>query len=231
MSLADEDRAVAALGRRTTLLLRRIGVLLLAAAVGLFVRGVRHPTARRDRRGPPNGSPAAISISPIPVPRSDEIGRLAASFNDMTASLRAGARRPPAPEREPRAPGRGADGGAEGRPGAADPVREDVVARQARGLGRARDQQPAGRHPDLRQAADPDARGRRTVGAGRGTRRSGISGSSQRETERCTAIVRNLLDFARQRPPSLKEIDVSAVVDEALSLLAAPPADAERRRS
>ena len=41
----------------------------------------------------------------------------------------------------------------------------------------------------------------------------------QRETERCSAIVRNLLDFARQRPPSLKELDVSAVVDEALSLL------------
>ena len=42
----------------------------------------------------------------------------------------------------------------------------------------------------------------------------------QRETERCSAIVRNLLDFARQRPPSLKEVDVSAVVEEALSLLA-----------
>jgi two-component system, NtrC family, sensor kinase len=41
----------------------------------------------------------------------------------------------------------------------------------------------------------------------------------QRETERCSAIVRNLLDFARQRPPSLKDVDVSAVVEEALSLL------------
>ena len=29
----------------------------------------------------------------------------------------------------------------------------------------------------------------------------------QRETERCTAIVRNLLDFARQRPLSLKDVD------------------------
>ncbi len=41
----------------------------------------------------------------------------------------------------------------------------------------------------------------------------------QRETERCSAIVRNLLDFARQRAPSLKETDVTAVVEEALSLL------------
>jgi two-component system NtrC family sensor kinase len=42
----------------------------------------------------------------------------------------------------------------------------------------------------------------------------------QRETERCSAIVRNLLDFARQRPPTLKEIDLSSVAEEALSLLA-----------
>jgi two-component system NtrC family sensor kinase len=42
----------------------------------------------------------------------------------------------------------------------------------------------------------------------------------QRETERCSAIVRNLLDFARQRTPTLKEVDVSAVVEESLTLLA-----------
>ncbi len=41
----------------------------------------------------------------------------------------------------------------------------------------------------------------------------------QRETERCTAIVRNLLDFARQRPLSLKDTDVSAILDEAVSLV------------
>ena len=42
----------------------------------------------------------------------------------------------------------------------------------------------------------------------------------QRETERCTAIVRNLLDFARQRPLSLKDTDVVAVLEEAVSLVA-----------
>jgi two-component system NtrC family sensor kinase len=41
----------------------------------------------------------------------------------------------------------------------------------------------------------------------------------QRETERCTAIVRNLLDFARQRPLSLKDTDVAAVLEEAVSLV------------
>ncbi len=41
----------------------------------------------------------------------------------------------------------------------------------------------------------------------------------QRETERCSAIVRNLLDFARQRPVSLKQVDVVAAVGEALTLV------------
>jgi len=42
----------------------------------------------------------------------------------------------------------------------------------------------------------------------------------ERETERCSTIVRNLLDFARQREPSLKpDVDINAVVEEALSLL------------
>ena len=42
----------------------------------------------------------------------------------------------------------------------------------------------------------------------------------ERETERCSAIVRNLLDFARERPLALKDLNVHAVVDEALQLLA-----------
>ncbi len=41
----------------------------------------------------------------------------------------------------------------------------------------------------------------------------------ERETQRCCSIVRNLLDFARQREPSLRAVDVGAVVAEALSLL------------
>jgi two-component system NtrC family sensor kinase len=41
----------------------------------------------------------------------------------------------------------------------------------------------------------------------------------ERETERCSAIVRNLLDFARERPLALKDTNVVAVVDEAIQLL------------
>jgi two-component system NtrC family sensor kinase len=41
----------------------------------------------------------------------------------------------------------------------------------------------------------------------------------ERETERCSAIVRNLLDFARERPLALKDVNPNAVVDEVLQLL------------
>jgi two-component system NtrC family sensor kinase len=41
----------------------------------------------------------------------------------------------------------------------------------------------------------------------------------ERETERCSAIVRNLLDFARERPLALKDTNVHAVVEEAVQLL------------
>ena len=42
----------------------------------------------------------------------------------------------------------------------------------------------------------------------------------QRETERCSAIVRNLLDFARERPLALKEVLLAVVIEEGLSLIA-----------
>ena len=42
----------------------------------------------------------------------------------------------------------------------------------------------------------------------------------ERETQRCSSIVRNLLDFARQREPNFQKVAVPAVLEEALSLLA-----------
>ena len=41
----------------------------------------------------------------------------------------------------------------------------------------------------------------------------------ERETQRCTAIVRNLLDFARERPLKLTQVEVNAVIGEALFLI------------
>ena len=42
----------------------------------------------------------------------------------------------------------------------------------------------------------------------------------ERETDRCRNIVRNLLDFARQRPLVLGPVDLCAALDESLTLLA-----------
>jgi two-component system NtrC family sensor kinase len=42
----------------------------------------------------------------------------------------------------------------------------------------------------------------------------------QRETERCSTIVGNLLDFARERPMAVKAVDVNVVLEEVVSLLA-----------
>ena len=44
-------------------------------------------------------------------------------------------------------------------------------------------------------------------------------GLVERETQRCSAIVRNLLDFARERPMKLVDVDLNAVIDEALFLI------------
>jgi two-component system NtrC family sensor kinase len=41
----------------------------------------------------------------------------------------------------------------------------------------------------------------------------------ERETGRCSAIVRNLLDFARQRPMDLRDVDVHAALEESLHLI------------
>jgi two-component system NtrC family sensor kinase len=45
-------------------------------------------------------------------------------------------------------------------------------------------------------------------------------GLVQRETERCSAIVHNLLDFARERPLELREVDLNVAVEESLQLVA-----------
>jgi two-component system NtrC family sensor kinase len=49
----------------------------------------------------------------------------------------------------------------------------------------------------------------------------GYLATMERETERCGTIVRNMLDFARQREPSYKpDIDVNTIINESLELMA-----------
>ena len=216
MSLDVEDRAVAALGQRTTLF-SGVGILLLAGAVGLFVRGMIIRPLGEIARATERVAHGDLD-QPIPVPRSDEIGRLASSFNAMTASLR-----------QARADlehlNANLERQVEERSAALKNAQAQLIQSEkmsslgklAASVAHEINNPLAGiltyakllirMHEEGElsdQARDRAVRNLRLV---------------ERETERCTAIVRNLLDFARQRPPSLKGIDVSAVVAEALSLL------------
>jgi len=217
MSLEDEDHAVAALGRSTTLF-SAIGILLLAATVGFFVRGyVIRPlgeivvATERVAQGDLE--------HPVRMRRTDEIGRLAASFNEMTTSLRQA-------RADLQQLNESLERQVEDRSAALKNAQAQLIqSEKMSSLGKLaasvaheinnplagiltyaklliRIHEEGELDEKMREIC---ARNLRLV---------------QRETERCSAIVRNLLDFARQRTPSLKEVDVSAAVEEALSLLA-----------
>jgi two-component system, NtrC family, sensor kinase len=217
MSLEDEDHAVAALGRSTTMF-SAVAILLLAATVGLFVRGyVIRPlgeivtATERVAQGDLD--------HPVRMRRTDEIGRLAASFNEMTTSLQQA-------RADLQQLNESLERQVEDRSRALKNAQAQLIQSEkmsslgklAASVAHEINNPLAGiltyskllirihEEGELSEKArESCARNLRLV---------------QRETERCSAIVRNLLDFARQRPPSLKDIDVSTVVEEALSLLA-----------
>ena len=216
MSLEDEDAAIASL-RRSTLFFAGLGVLALAATVGLFVRGyVIHPLGQvvrateRIARGD-------LDMR-VPVGRNDEIGVLATSFNAMTESLRQ----------------------ARGELRDLNDSLERQVNERTTALRNAQAQLiQSEKMSSLGKLAASVAHEINNPLAGiltyakllvrlheEGELTEKVRESCtrnlrlvQRETERCSAIVRNLLDFARQRTPTLKDLDLSAVVEEALSLL------------
>jgi two-component system, NtrC family, sensor kinase len=216
MSLEQEDRAVAALGRTTTLW-SALGIMVLAAAVGWFVRGYvirpvgeilaateRVAQGRLDR--------------PVRMRRTDEIGRLAASFNDMTDSLQQA-------RGELQQLNESLERQVEERTQALKSAQAQLIQSEkmsslgklAASVAHEINNPLAGILTYAKLLIRTHEEGELTEKAREGCVRN--LRLVQRETERCSAIVRNLLDFARQRPPSLKEVDASAVVEEALSLL------------
>jgi two-component system NtrC family sensor kinase len=216
MSLEDEDRAVQALGRKTTIF-SVIGILLLAAAVGVFARGqIIRPlgeivqATERVRHGDLD--------HPIPTRRTDEIGLLAASFNLMTTSLAQA-------QAELRQLNENLERQVEERTNALKSAQAQLVqSEKMSSLGKlAASVAHEINNPlaGILTYAKLLIRMHEEGEASEKMRESCVHHLRlvQRETERCSAIVRNLLDFARQRAPSLKEVDVSAVVEESLSLL------------
>jgi two-component system NtrC family sensor kinase len=217
LSLKQVDTQIATF-RRTSLVITAFGVFLLAGFFWFFARSqVVRPVAQLL-----HGTRAVAGERlefEIPVRTKGELGLLAASFNDMTRSLRR----------------------AEGELRALTHDLERQVDDRTADLRRAQAQ--------LVQSEKLSSLGRlsasiaheinnplagiltfaklivRTIEGGpldEPARRSLVKNLMlvQRETERCSAIVRNLLDFARERPLALKAVSVVAVVEEGLSLIA-----------
>lgn len=217
MSLAEVDRASAAL-RRTTIGLALVAMVVLAAIVSGFERRVvvqplvalMHAT-RRIADGELHQS--------VPVARDDEIGLLAASFNRMTASLAdAQARLRELMENLERQ--------VDERTAALKQAQAQLVqSEKLSSLGRLAASVAHEINNPLSGILTYAKLLIRQLESGRfdeASRRACLRQLAlvERETERCTAIVHNLLDFARQRPPAMKALSLAAVVDEALSLIA-----------
>ena len=157
----------------------------------------------------------------IPITWSGELGALASSFNDMTASLRQA-------RSEVDALMSGLEQQVQERTKALRAAQDQLVrSEKLSSLGRLSASIAHEINNPLAGILTFAKLMVRTLAQGEpdeATRRSLVKNLLlvQRETERCTAIVRNLLDFARERPLSVKDVDLNAVVEEALQLLANP---------
>jgi two-component system NtrC family sensor kinase len=154
----------------------------------------------------------------IPVRAADEIGTLAASFNQMTASLRRA-------QGEIRDLMEGLERQVEDRTAALRSAQSQLVqSEKMASLGTLAASIAHEINNPLSGILTSAKLMLRTLAEGPADERAQRSFARQltlveRETQRCTAIVRNLLDFARQREPTLKDVDINACLDEALSLL------------
>jgi two-component system NtrC family sensor kinase len=155
----------------------------------------------------------------VPVTWSGELGILATSFNDMTRSLRA-------TKRELDALMHGLEKQVEERTAALRMAQDQLVrTEKLTSLGKLSASIAHEINNPLAGILTFAKLIVRTLDQGPpddATRRNLVKHLHlvERETERCSAIVRNLLDFARERPLALKDLNVTAVVEEALQLLA-----------
>jgi two-component system NtrC family sensor kinase len=217
LSLTDVDREVADL-RRKTILFSLAGMAVLAAVVGLFARFfVVRPVAELVQG---TQKIARLELDQqIPVRRTDEIGLLTTSFNDMTASLKRA-------RQELNALNASLERQVEERTVALKEAQAQLVQSEkmsslgklAASIAHEINNPLAGiltyAKLLIRMHEEDEVSGEVRASCLRNLK------LVQRETERCSAIVRNLLDFARQRPLSLKEVDLNQAVEESLLLLA-----------
>lgn len=216
LSLAEVDAGIARL-ERTMLLLSSLALLGLAVIVALVARRVVVKPVSRLVKGTQEVSRGELAHE-IPVRAADEIGALAASFNHMTHSLRRA-------HAEIESLMQGLERQVEERTAALRAAQSQLIqSEKMASLGKL--------SASIAHEINNPLAGILTYaklllralreGPLEEARRAGFVRNLdlvERETQRCTAIVRNLLDFARQREPTLKEMDVNTCLDEALSLL------------
>jgi len=215
-SLQRMDAELAAF-RRVTMVITAIGALLIAAVFWFFAqRQVVRPVealVQATRRVAHDELDTEIHVD-----AKGEMGLLAASFNEMTRSLRR-------VEGELRALTEGLEEKVRERTAELTAAQDTLVrTEKLSSLGKLSASIAHEINNPLAgiltfaklmirtlEAAPPTEADRKTL-----VRQLALV---QRESERCSAIVRNLLDFARERPLQLKEVNVNQVVEEIFSLL------------
>ena len=216
VSLARIDEEMSIL-RRRTLLVWLLAVVVLAASVGLFTRRfVVTPIAALAEGAQKIGQ---LDLDQrVRIRSVDEIGLLSTAFNEMAGSLKRA-------REDLRSLNESLERQVEDRTAALKDAQAQLIqSEKLSSLGRlAASVAHEINNPlsgiltcaklliRIQEEDEPGAKARETS-----IRNLKLV---QREAERCGAIVRNLLDFARQRPLSLDSVDVNQTADEALSLL------------
>jgi two-component system NtrC family sensor kinase len=216
ISLEAIDQKLAVI-QRDTIFVAGLGVLLLAAGVSLVARVLVVKPVAALVRGTEDVSRGDLTRA-ITVAHRDELGILASSFNEMTRSL-ASARdelQLLADTLEHQVEERTA----ELKSAQAQLIQSEKLSslgKLAASIAHEINNPLAGilvyAKLLIRIQEDHDTSEKARASALRNLK------LVQRETERCTAIVRNLLDFARQRPLALKQVDIVSAITEALSLI------------
>ncbi|HLC27435.1 MAG TPA: ATP-binding protein [bacterium] len=216
ISLADIDREIGAIQRRTAVLAAG-AVLLISLLVWLLVRHFVGRPVQELVMGTQRIAEGDLDHM-IPVDRSDEMGSLAEAFNRMTRSLKRA-------HEDLQSLMEKLEEKVRERTRALEEAQAQLVQSEklaslgklAASIAHEINNPLSGILTYAKLMIRQFSRGQPDEKAVRGSLKN--LSLIERETQRCSTIVRNLLDFSRQRDLSFADVDVNQVIEEALSLL------------